>query len=397
MRPALPPTLLASIAGLHAADQLTLAALPLIATLTLGAGPGMIGALVAAQGAAWLLVSLPAGVLVDRAPRARVLRGAALGAAALSLAAMAAPGAWWLALLAFAAAAAVVPGVLAGFAILPALVPREGLAAGNARLELARAVATLAGPPLAGLAAAWGEPRAALGLAALAGVVAAIAATRLPALPGPAVARPRLWAAIREGARFVRQEAHLFAIARVAVAWNLAFFALQAVLVPLALGPLGLGPAAAGIAIGAYGAGLVVAALIASPLARRSTPGAALLAGPLLSAVAALLLLAAPHGSGLVLLAAGQFLLGFGPMLWQVAQTSLRQVVTPPALLGRVGATLQVAVFGVRPLGALAGGALAAGFGPEAALLLAAGGFAISLALVLRSPLPGLRQLPVVA
>ncbi|MBR0668524.1 MFS transporter, partial [Roseomonas hellenica] len=79
MRPTLPPALLASTAGLHAADQLTLAALPLIATLTLGAGPGMVGALVAAQGAAWLLVSLPAGVLVDRKPRARVLRGAALG------------------------------------------------------------------------------------------------------------------------------------------------------------------------------------------------------------------------------------------------------------------------------------------------------------------------------
>jgi predicted MFS family arabinose efflux permease len=394
MRPVLSPALLASIAGLHACDQLTLAALPLIATLLHGAGPGAIGALVAAQGAAWLLVTLPAGVLVDRAPRAQVLRGAAIGAGLLSLAAMAAPGAWWLAILAFAAASAMVPGVLAGFAILPALVPRPALAAGNARLELARAVATLAGPPLAGLAAAWGEPRAALGLAALAGITAAIAAGRLPALPAPPSARPKLLAAIREGARFVRRESHLFAIAQVAVAWNLAFFALQAVLVPLALGPLGLGPATAGAAIGAYGAGLVVAALAAPALARRATPGAALLAGPLLSAIAAMLLLAAPHGPGALLLAAAQFLLGFGPMLWQVAQTSLRQVVTPPELLGRVGATLQVAVFGVRPLGALAGGALAAGFGPEAALLLAAGGFAVSLALVLRSPLPALRQLP---
>jgi hypothetical protein len=87
-------------------------------------------------------------------------------------------------------------------------------------------------------------------------------------------------------------------------------------------------------------------------------------------------------------------LLGFGPMLWQVAQTSLRQVVAPPALLGRVGAVMQVAVFGVRPLGALAGAALAAAQGAQASLALAAAGFALSLLVVLLSPLALLRRLP---
>jgi hypothetical protein len=97
------------------------------------------------------------------------------------------------------------------------------------------------------------------------------------------------------------------------------------------------------------------------------------------------LLLAAPPG-GLALPLAAQFLLGVGPMLWLVCQTGLRQVVTPPALLGRVGAALQVAIYGVRPLGALAGGALAAAAGPEAAILLAALAFALSVAVV---PLTG--------
>jgi hypothetical protein len=81
-------------------------------------------------------------------------------------------------------------------------------------------------------------------------------------------------------------------------------------------------------------------------------------------------------------------------MLWQIAQTSLRHSVTPAGLLGRVGATVQVAVFGVRPLGALAGGALAAWQGPEAAVWLAAFGFLVSLLVLLRSPLPQLRALP---
>ncbi len=393
-----PAALTATLTGLHAADQLALAALPLIATLTFGAGPGAVGALIAAQGAAWLLVALPAGVLVDRAPRAVMLRRAAGAAAVLCLLAMAAPGTGWLALAAFLAASAVVPGVLAAFSIVPQLVPRQGLAGANAGLELARAMATLAAPPLAGFCAAWGRPEAALALAAGAGLVATLAASRLPPVPSAApTQRPGIVAAIVEGARFVRAEPHLAAIALVAMAWNSAFFALQAVLVPLALGPLGLSPTATGLALGAYGAGLVAGALCAPWIGARTRPGFALLAGPLLSVVAILPILTAPWGAAMLCLALGQFLLGFGPMLWQIAQTSLRQSVTPTGLLGRVAATIQVAVFGVRPLGALAGGALAAWQGPQAAVWLAAFGFIASLLMLAGSVLPRLRVLPGVA
>jgi predicted MFS family arabinose efflux permease len=166
------------------------------------------------------------------------------------------------------------------------------------------------------------------------------------------------------------------------------------VLVPLALGPLGLSPAATGLALGAYGAGLVIAALLAPWIGARTSPGFSLMAGPVLSVAAVTAILAAPLGAAVACLALGQFLLGFGPMLWQIAQTSLRQSVTPAGLLGRVGATMQVAVFGVRPLGALAGGALAAWQGPQSAVWLAAFGFAVSLVVLMASVLPRLRVLP---
>ena len=65
--------LLGAAAGTHAADQMALATLPLTATLVLGAGPDLLGLLVAAQSAAWLLVSLPAGTWIDRMPRRRML------------------------------------------------------------------------------------------------------------------------------------------------------------------------------------------------------------------------------------------------------------------------------------------------------------------------------------
>ena len=63
--------LLAAGGAAHFADQLATAALPLTAVIVLGAGPGTVGTLVALQGLAWLLASLPAGVLVDRVPKRR--------------------------------------------------------------------------------------------------------------------------------------------------------------------------------------------------------------------------------------------------------------------------------------------------------------------------------------
>jgi hypothetical protein len=85
---------------------------------------------------------------------------------------------------------------------------------------------------------------------------------------------------------------------------------------------------------------------------------------------------------------------GFGPMLWLICQITVRQLVTPAPLMGRVNATLQTAIYGVRPLGALAGGLVAAHAGLHAALLLVAAAFALSTLVIVLSPLARLRALP---
>ena len=69
----------AAACGAHAADQLALAALPLTAALALGAGPGTVGLLVAVQAAAWMVVSLPGGVWIDRVSRRGMLAGSMKG------------------------------------------------------------------------------------------------------------------------------------------------------------------------------------------------------------------------------------------------------------------------------------------------------------------------------
>ncbi|WP_431284069.1 MFS transporter [Humitalea sp. 24SJ18S-53] len=390
--------LFAANTGAHAADQLALAALPLTAALVFGAGPGMIGALVAAQGSAWLICSLPAGVLVDRASR----RGLLLGAMAVAVAGLgvALAGALWgvLALLGLGAAIASAGTVLFALtvgALVPVLVPGTGMAAANARLEFFRALATLAAPLAVGLLAERGVVAAAYAIALLAALAAAAVAARLPVdAPAAAVAqRPHLAVLLREGAGFVAGQPLLRAIFLCAVFWNFAFFAWLAGFVPFALTVLRLEPAGIGLAQAGYGAGLLLGALAVAPILARVPPRVVLVAGPTLSLIAPLLLLAGPPG----LLGAGlaQMSVGFGPMLWLVAQTSIRQALTPAALQGRVAATMQVAQFGVRPLGALAGGFLAAAYGPQAAIWLVAAGFGVSLAVAVVSPLSRLGAMPV--
>lgn len=389
--------LAAAALGLHAADQLAMAALPLTAVLSLDAGPGLVGTLLAAQAAAWLAFSLPAGLLVDRFARARLLGMATLaaaGGAVLALVAAQGGGAVVLGLATFVASCGTVLFVLAGGSLVPEFAPRERLAAANARLELARAMASLGAPPLAGALAAAGHPVAAYGLAAGSGLLAWAALRALPRGAAPAItARPPVRAQLAEGARFVLGHPLLRGIGGCALFWNFSFFALLAVMVPFALGVLGLDPARLGLAQAGYGAGMIAGAALAARVQRRFGPNAVLLAGPGLSVLVPVLLLGAPAG-GVALPFAAMFLVGFGPMMWLICQTGIRQIVTPPAMLGRVGAVLQVAIYGVRPLGALAGGALAAAQGPAAGVWLAGAGFAASFLVVLASDLARLRRLP---
>ncbi len=399
--------LLGAAAGTHAADQLALATLPLTATLVLGAGPDVLGLLVAAQSLAWLLVSLPAGAWVDRRPRRQLLIAAlGLGLLASSVAVVAAAleAASLLGIAAFAGAAGTVVYVLTSVSLLPSLVPAADLSRANARLELVRAVVSLAAPFVAGLLAQHLSPTWGYALAALGAALAVACVLALPHVPAPttSTARPSFVDAVRAGARFVVHHELLRGISLCAIFWNFAFFALLAIWAPLALGPLGLDPARMGLAQSAYGAGLILGALVAPVSSRRLPPLVTLVFGPAVSVLAAGLFLAAPFlvaasGHGASLAAAGFFLVGFGPMLWLICQTTVRQLVTPLPLMGRVNATVQTAIYGVRPLGALAGGLVAAHAGLQSALLLVAAAFVLSTLVIVLSPLARLRAMPVPA
>lgn len=383
----------------QSAEQLSLAAVPLVAVLMLGSGPGEIGFLAAVQTLPFLLLSIPLGLLADRMPR-RTLMVAAEALRALSLfvlLAMLLTGALsipWLAVVGFVGALGTVAFSVAAPALVPALVPRESLGRANGRIELARSAAYAGGPALAGALVAWLGGAAVFVIGALlsCGAVALLLRIAEPARPVAPARHPLR--EMRDGAQFVWRHEHLRPMVLCGVAWNIAWFVLQAAYVPYAVRALGLGPQAVGITLGCYGAGMVVGALLAPRLVARMPFGRAIQFGPAVSVFAAatmVLTLLVPSG---ILAGLSFFLFGAGPIIWTITTTTLRQSVTPANLLGRVGAVFLTVNAGARPVGAALGGLVGAAWGEAACLWLALAGFALQATIILASRVSGLRRLP---
>lgn len=383
----------------QSAEQLSLAAVPLVAVLALGAGPGEIGMLATVQTLPFLLLSIPLGLIADRTSRQRLmlwaegLRALAL-LGLLAVVATARPSIEWLALLGFIGAVGTVGFNIAAPALVPALVPREALARANGRLELARSAAFAAGPALAGALVAWLGAPAAFVLAAMLSVSAVVLLLRIaePQRTRPSARHPLL--ELQDGARLVWRHELLRPILLTAAAWNTSWFVLQAAYVPYAVRTLGLGTGAVGLSLGICGAGMVTGALLASRMVGAMPLGRAIQFGPVSSVLAALLMtatLVVPSGA---LAAISLFLFGVGPIVWVITSTTLRQTVTPNAMLGRVSAVFLTVNAGARPVGAALGGIVGATWGEPACLLLALAGFVLQAWLILRSPVRALRQLP---
>ncbi len=383
----------------QSAEQLSLVATAIVAVQLLGAGAGEVGLLAAAQTLPFLLLAMPLGLLADRRSRrglmvaAEWLRTAAL----LGLLLASLTGQLYLPLLAalgFLGAMGTVAFSVAAPALVPALVPRAGLAQANGRLELARSLALAGGPALAGALVGWLGASAAFVLGAM---LSAAAAMMLLGLHEPAralaPARHPL-TELREGALWVWRHRLLRPIALTSIVWNVSWFVLQSAYVPYAMRALGLSAAGVGFTLTCQGIGMVLGALVARRFMAVVSYGTAIMLGPVLSFAAAACMAATiwwPQ-PGLAMLS---FLLfGIGPIVWTISSTTLRQAVTPLSMLGRVSALLLTLNAGIRPLGALLGGAVGAAWGETACLQLALAGFALQALLIVASPLRALHTLP---
>lgn len=383
----------------QSAEQLSLAATPIVAVLLLGAGAGEVGMLATAQTIPFLLLSIPFGLLADRSPRRRLMVAAevlrALAMLGLLLAVLADRVTMpVLVILGFVGAIGTVGFSVAAPALVPALVPSGQLAQANGRLELARSLAYAAGPAAGGALVAWAGASAAFVLATVLSGVAVLLLLRLREPARQPVPARHPWVELKEGGQMVWGHALLRPILLTAVAWNISWFVLQAAFVPYAMHTLGLDAAAVGLTLAAYGGGMVVGAALAARVVAAMPFGRAVQLGPLVSVAAAGLMVVTLAVPSAWLASASFFLFGAGPIIWTITSMTLRQTVTPQALLGRVSSIFLTVNMGARPLGAALGGLVGATWGESACLILAFAGFCVQAVLISRSVVSRMRVLP---
>lgn len=343
-------------------DGVITLALPWLATL-MTRDPVAIAAVAAAGRLPWLVFALPAGVIIDRTDRRKLIARADLLRAGIVLAILMlalgtpVPGAVWaLAGLAFLLGSAEVLRDNAAQTILPAIVPPADLEAANGQLWSAEQLTgQFIGPPLAGLligagiALPFGLDVAALVLAA--GLVWLI--TLPPQMRGAS----RFWPALVEGVGWMRRDRLLLRLALVLGLVNFLYMMAFTIIVLFSQEVLGLSAAGHGVLLSVAAVGAVAGSLGAPLVVARI--------GAQASLFVALTIWGITYGmigasSSVVLVGAAMFTLMAGSMLWNVITVSWRQRRIPPELLGRVNSIYRFFGWGSMPLGSLAGGLVVA-------------------------------------
>ncbi|HEY8745385.1 MAG TPA: MFS transporter [Chloroflexota bacterium] len=385
-------------------SAVTTLALPLTAVLVLQASPVQMGILAAVGFLPHLALGLPAGVWVDRWPRRPILIVTDLGRAVLlaSVPVLALLGALRMDYL---YGVTVLIGVctllfdVAATSYVPALVSRDDLLEANSASALSSALASTAGPAIAGGLVQLFTAPVAIAVDAASYVVSALCSSliRTRETPAPAAQR-RLWSEVGEGLRVLIDDPILRPIIGASTVGSFGGAMRQAVLVLYLVRDLGLAPTLLGLVFAAGGVASVLGALLAGPVRDRIGPGPAIVGGTLLwCAGNALLPLArGPLAVVMALAIAAQVMSGIGTPVYSINQITVRQAIVPSRLLGRVNASRRFLVFGVIPLGALLGGAQGQALGLRSVLVVGVAWQALSVLWLLLSPVRTLRQTPLV-
>ncbi|WP_314618421.1 MFS transporter [Streptomyces stackebrandtii] len=368
-------------------DSLRTAALPLLAA-SLTDDPLLIASVTACGFLPWLLFGLLGGAVADRVDQRRAMWAADLVRAALMAAfavavALGHAGIALLLVLAFALTTLQTLFDNAATALLPALVRTEALAAANARLMTGQQFAggLLAAPLvpallLAGDAVPYAADAATYALAAL--LIASLR-TGGPERP-PRPAGSTLRKEMAEGLATLRRDRPLRWLCTATTLCNIGMGALIATLVVHVTDGRQAGNAgntAYAATITAYAVGGVAGGFLARRVAERTGRIRAVALAGTVQTGCLVLMGAVPV---LAVSIAAMAVFGFMGTVWNVNQTTLMQERAPEGMLGRIAAAFRTLAVAGAPLGALLGGAAAAGWGPHTPALLAAALFALAVA-----------------
>ena len=368
-------------------DGMVVAAGPLLA-LQLTNDSRLIAAVTFAAMLPWLVLSLPAGVYLDRHDRQKIMYRANLvrGLVFTLIAVSAANDTLNIYLL---IAASAVAGVCELFfdmssqAILPAIVDEESLELANSRLYISQIISNgFIGLPLGAwiFVIAISAPFA---VNAVALVIAAILIRSIKVKNTAIIEQTKapFSSELKQGLIWLWKHDLLRTLAIMLGVANMCGMFAHAVFVKFVRDELGLGARGFGILLAAISIGSILGGLVGESVSKRLGSTVALITAYVIFGLSDLIPGIFPQIwavaiSGVVMSIAGT--------IWNVITVSMRQRLIPPELFGRVNSVYRFIGTGTTAIGALIGGQIAYNFGLRATYL--ASGVLLLIALVALSP-----------
>jgi len=366
--------LLASTGVSVTGDGVFIAAAPLMAA-ALTQEPAQVAIVTAAGYAAWPLLGLPAGALVDRWPRRAVMVTADLLRALVlvSLAGLAFSGNLTISVLAMGV---FLVGVGACFfdpaaqAMIPTVVGRDPhvLSKANGKIWAADTFGrSLAGPPIGAGLFSLGRAVPFL-VDAVSFLVSATLLSRLQSAPTPNRDRAPIASSIRDGVRFLTRHGELRVLTLGMAAYNFGYNISFAPFVLFALGTLGVSPLGFGVLLATMALGGIAGGWIAPRVFRVLAARSAYAMALAIQSVGWLVVVL----SGNAWAAGGALaLVGMASTTVSVIGGTTRQTYSPDELLGRVVAATRILGIGAAAVGAMLGGVVAQFGGIEAPFFVA--------------------------
>jgi MFS family permease len=382
--------------------QITMLALPLTAAVLLHATPSQMGVMTAMELAPFVLLSLPAGVWLDRVRKLPVY---VVGEGMIGVVLASVPLCWYLGWLsmpfmycvAFSIGCVFVTAGTAAQIVLTQVVPRERLVEAHAKNALASSGAEVAGPGVAGaLIKLVGAPFALLADALLLFISVGILRGLKVVENRQAKEDAHFWRDLKEGLRFVASQRLLVSLATVVGCWQLCHQCAMVVQILVATRELGLNENQVGLCYVGLGLGTITASTLGNRISRRVGPGPCLILGFAVCGAGWLQLAFAPLGAwGIVSFVCMLLCFSAGAVLIFINFLALRQAVTPEPLLGRMTSTMRWLILIPAGPGALLGGYVGEHLGLRYALAMGGTGSLLLAAWAWRHPvLRNVRALP---
>jgi MFS family permease len=387
-------------------DEVTQLAIPFVAVLTLRVSPFELGLLAVFQFLPFILLTIPAGVWVDRMRRKPILIAADIGRAILLTSIPVAYLAGWLSIwqlyvVAFAIGCLEVFFDVAYQSYLPSVVDRDRLVEGNAKLELSASASTIVGPGVAGFLvelvrapiAIFADVVSYIGSAVILLIIRRPETAPEPhdAATGP---RPSMRQEAAEGLRYVLGHRYLRYIAACTGTLNLFGNLAGAILLYYAVEELGLSAGTIGLIFTVANVGVLAGALTAERWGRWIGVGRTIVASAFLSSFPFVAVALAPQDNPVPWIIAGFFIGSAMAVIYNVNQVSFRQAITPERMQGRMNATMRFIVWGTIPIGAFVGGILGGTIGVHNTIWVGAIGSFLGFLPVLLSSVRSLERIP---